>query len=238
MGDSWEDDEFEVADLAATAGRTKLDEAPTSWEDEEEEDDEAAAVIAKVGQKPSLSEATRRRLEQQAEADKTARLEALLDEEETAEDRKLRERRLVEEGDHELTDELFGAKKDDAVDPDAVVVKLKDLKDHLALVPTLNEKMAASKPNHVVAFTKEFLRTNEEKWEATDLADMIAILTAQREAKIKAKQKPTVSKKEQKGKKASKKEQLQAQKRHEDNFGAASGGDKYDQYDDQFDEFF
>mmetsp|Transcript_8724 Transcript_8724/g.12106 ORF Transcript_8724/g.12106 Transcript_8724/m.12106 type:complete len:230 (-) Transcript_8724:238-927(-) len=224
MADSWEDDDFEPQ-------LPVLNKAPTSWEDEEEEDEEETV---RLPQKPTLSEATRKRLEAKAEAEKQAKLDSMLEENETAEDRKLRERRVVEEGDNELTNELFGASPG-AVDPDAVVIKLKDLKDHLQLVQTLNDKMSKSKNNHIVAFTKEFLRSNETVFEATDLTDMITILTNQKETKLKAQRKPTVSKKEQKSKKQTKKEQLEAQRRAEENFGAASGGDKYDEFDYDYD---
>ena len=51
-----------------------------------------------------------------------------------------------------LTDELFGGLSVGAavVDPDSVSIKLKDLKDHLSLVQTLNDRFANSKSNHVV----------------------------------------------------------------------------------------
>lgn len=230
MLDSWEDDDYEPELLGEKTT------TPTNWDDEEEEDDEVD--LSKVGHAPQLSDATRKRMETRAAQEKQSKVDALLTENETTEDRRLRERRVVEESDNELTNELFGDVKA-ADDTDSVVIKLKDLKDHLTLVVTLNEKMSTSKRNHVVAFAKEFLRSNLDKFEATDLADFITMLANQREAKLKAQRKPTASKKEQsKSKKQSKKEQLEAQKRHDEKFGAASGGDKYDSYDDQFDDFF
>mmetsp|Transcript_29783 Transcript_29783/g.91189 ORF Transcript_29783/g.91189 Transcript_29783/m.91189 type:complete len:236 (-) Transcript_29783:441-1148(-) len=235
MKDSWEADDFEPELPAET--RSLLETTPASWEDEEEDND---AGVAKIGLAPQLSERTQKRMQAQAAHDKETKLDALLQENESEEDRRLRERRVVEEGDNELTNELFGAVESiPGVTPDSIVIKLKDLKEHLALVITLNEKMASSKKNHVVAFVKEFIRSNEEKFDITDLSELITMLSNQREAKQKAQKKPTVSKKDQsKSKKHSKKEQLEAKKRHEDNFGVATARDKYDNYDDQFDDFF
>jgi len=228
MADSWDDDDYEP--------QLPVVNAPTTWEDEEEEEEEETVVASR--QAPVLSEASKKKAALRALNEKQAKLDALMDENETAEDRKLRERRVVEEGDNELTNELFGGgDKPSALDPEAMVIKLKDLKDHLALVVTLNEKMASSKRNHVVAFAKEFLKSNEDKFEATDLSDFITVLTNQRDAKLKEKRQPTASKKEVKSKKMSKKEQLEAQKKHEEAFGKATGGDKYDNYDDQYDDY-
>lgn len=226
MADSWEDEEFEPQ------LPSEKSEAPTSWEDEEEEDI-PRVDLSKVGQKPQLSEAAKKRQEQKLAASKEARLAELLDAEESAEDRKLRERRLIEEGDHALTDELFGSQRSE----EGVVIKLKDLKDHLALVQTINEKMVDSKKNHIVAFCKELLRSNEHNFEEKDCSDLILILQTQRDAKQKANKKVVVpSKKANKGK--SKKDLAEIQKKVEDNFGSATTGGEYDHYEDQFDDFF
>lgn len=231
MGDSWDDEEFDVPTLAPSG--------PTSWEDEDEVDEESAPVH---GLKPQLSMAKAKKLQHEAAAAKLARLDAMLDENESPEDRKLRERRMIEEGDHALTDELFsGVTSEETVvkDPNAVTMPLKDLKDHLHLVVTLNEKMAASKQNHVVMFTKEFLKTNsEERFEVADLSEMINILTTAKNTKEEKMKKPTAKAKTGKAAKKTKKEVLAEKKKHDDLFGDNDRNGEYDAYEDQFDDFF
>ncbi|KAJ8605020.1 hypothetical protein CTAYLR_004563 [Chrysophaeum taylorii] len=234
----WEDEEFEPATLSGVSPAP-----PTAWDDEEEEEEE----VVRGPQKPTLSEATKKRHEEKAAALKSARLNEVLDNEESTEEKKLRERRLVEEGDNALTNELFGAVQ--------LEEKLKDLKDHLQLALSISDRMSESKRNHVLAFLKEFLRSVEDKLEPPDIAEIVArsvitasrgarrtatrraavqLLNAQKEAKVKAVKKPTQAK----SKKKSKKELLDMQKKADDNFGAATGGDEYDHYEDQFDDFF
>ena len=205
--------------------------------------DEEATTEVSHGIAPKLSEAKALQLKKAEEAARRAKLEALLDENETEEDRKLRERRLVEEGDNELTNELFSGAGDEPkvpeVDPNAVVIDLKDLKDHLNLCDVLKEKMAKSKRNHIVAFTKAFIKFHEEAYDVPDLQDMIIILNkfkTEKEAKAK---KPTLAKKEEgKGKKKSKKEIMMEKKKHDDLFGDNERHGEYDHYEDQFDDFF
>jgi hypothetical protein len=117
-------------------------------------------------------------------------------------------------------------------------VNPKDLKDHLQLVVMLNDRTEKSKQNHVVAFTKEWLRTNDERWEVGDLAEMILILTNQKEAKDKKLAKPTAAKKDAKAKKQTKKELLDSKKKHDDVFGDNQASTEYSNYEDQFDDFF
>lgn len=221
MADSWDDDEFEPESLAATPP------PPSNWDDEEEEEEEEE--VSKVGMKPTLSEATRKRLEQKKAAEKEAKLAELLDAEETEGDRIRRERRMVEEGDNALTNELFGAEQQE----DKQMFKLKDLKDHLSLAQTLQEQLADSKKNHVAAFFKEMLRSQD--FEEKDLGDMIAILQAQKDAKVKAAKKPTLPTKK---KKATKKEIQDMKKKANDIFGSTDNGGEYDHYEDEFDDFF
>lgn len=125
------------------------------------------------------------------------------------------------------------------VDPDAVVVKLESMNDHLKLVTILNERFVAkkSKDSHVLMFAKELLKTNEARFSPAELNDLIIMLTNQKTAKEKVIDKPTESNKTKKSKKKSKKEQLETKKKHADIFGEGEAGE-YDHYDQQYDDFF
>jgi len=125
------------------------------------------------------------------------------------------------------------------VDPDAVIVRLDNMNDHLKLVTILNERFAEkkSKDSHVLMFAKELLKTNEARFSPAELGDLIIMLTNQKTKKEALIEKPTESNKAKKNKKKSKKEKINSDKKHNDLFGEAEGGE-YDAYDEQFDDFF
>merc|ERR1711939_1201287 len=102
MGDAWDDDEFDVPSLVPPKP------PPSSWDDEEEEEVEVPAVKQPTPQELATQKKLADKKAKAALLKKNAALMDAMAENETAEDRKLRERQQVEDADHELTDELFG----------------------------------------------------------------------------------------------------------------------------------
>ena len=99
MSDSWEDEDFEVPVLATTTA------VPSSWEDEEDEVDLNSTTITKPS--PAAIEAAMKKAKEN-ELALEAKIKLSLLEKETPEERKVREKKQVEEADNELTGELFG----------------------------------------------------------------------------------------------------------------------------------
>lgn len=239
MGDAWDDEDFEVASLVPRPPPVAM-----AWDDEEEEDEEGSRVltVAEIETKKKRDQ----KMAAEMQKRKTEALEQAVGDNETAEDKKLRERRQVEDADHELTDELFGggaSAKANKKDDDMVSLKMKDLKDYLAVAMSLNERFdhKDTKNNHVVAFTKEILRKGEARWETADLTEMILILQNQKDAKLKEAAAPTKGKKDVKVKaKAKSKAELAKDKKTQyEKFGGNFEDQEYDGYADKYeDDFF
>ena len=124
-------------------------------------------------------------------------------------------------------------------DPDAVILKLENMSDHLKLVPLLLERFDAkkSKDSHVFMFVKELLKKCEGRFSASECGDLAILLTNYQKTKQQAIDKPTETNAKKKSKKKSKKEKSEMKKKVDDMFGAAEAGE-YDNYEDQFDDFF
>ena len=93
-----------------------------------------------------------------------------------------------------------------AADPDAVVLKLENMSDHLKLVPLLLERFDAkkSKDSHVFMFMKELLKKCEGRFSASECGDLAILLTNYQKAKQQAIDKPTETNAKKKSKKKSK----------------------------------
>ena len=124
-------------------------------------------------------------------------------------------------------------------DPDAVVIKLDNMNDHLKLVPLLLERFEAkkSKDSHVFMFVKELLKKTESRFSAAECGDLAIMAGNYQKTKQQAIDKPTESNAKKKSKKKSKKEKLEQKKKVDDLFGVAEAGE-YDHYEDQYDDFF
>ena len=124
-------------------------------------------------------------------------------------------------------------------DPDAVVIKLDNMNDHLKLVPLLLERFDAkkSKDSHVFMFVKELLKKTESRFSAAECGDLAIMAGNYQKTKQQAIDKPTESNAKKKSKKKSKKEKLEQKKKVDDLFGVAEAGE-YDHYEDQYDDFF
>ena len=150
MADNWDDDDEWDADdddaIDAKLGIKKEESTNANWEDEEDLAIQQKAAEDKVRQvelkkKGSALQAKKLAEKEQQEeleiARKAMELEAEMEANMTPEERQLLERQRIEEADHALTDDLFGAvdkmsvtgSKEPISAGDKVVMK--DLKDHM-----------------------------------------------------------------------------------------------------------
>ena len=99
--------------------------------------------------------------------------------------------------------------------------------------------LKGSKPNHVLQFVKELLKANEPRWDTTELAGMIELLTTAKAKKEEAGKTATKKAEAAKQKKKTKKEMLNEKKKHVDTFGDNDDNDEYSGYADKYeDDFF
>lgn len=233
MGDSWEDEDFEVPVLAVPS-------VPANWEDEEDE----VELDSKITSTPSASqiEADKRKADA-AEKALATKLKLAELANETTEDRKAREKRQVEEADNELTGELFGesaTKKSGGSSSMKGIgaISLKTKQDHLTFGTTIAQKLSESSAFNKAAFFKNLSKTLDTSSMTTEVLDEILVdITRIRDAKVKA-EKPAVGKTEANAGKKSKKDIKAANKKHSDVFGGSDYVDKYaDQYGGMEDDF-
>lgn len=219
MGDSWDDEEFEVPVIAANAIS-----APTNWDDEEDEVVLDAPVVAK----PSATqmEAQLKKLQEEELAFQTKMKLSML-EKETPDEKKLRERRQVEEADNELAGELFSKPTTKASSSTkglgigSTVLKTKT--DHLTFGTTIAQKLNDSSAYNVAAFYKNLAKTLRNSSMTAEVLD--DILSDIQKIRDKHAAETVVQKKvEKKSKKSVKAEE----KRHDDIFGWPSNVDKYE----------
>eukprot|EP00640_Fibrocapsa_japonica_P002786 CAMPEP_0113943470 /NCGR_PEP_ID=MMETSP1339-20121228/24671_1 /TAXON_ID=94617 /ORGANISM="Fibrocapsa japonica" /LENGTH=255 /DNA_ID=CAMNT_0000948351 /DNA_START=125 /DNA_END=892 /DNA_ORIENTATION=+ /assembly_acc=CAM_ASM_000762 len=253
--DSWEDDEFDVPTFNINGPGA----APTSWEDEEEEDEpvtvakvvpvDPSEMTEKQKKRQEKKEAEAKRKAEEAAARENVELELAIQANETADERKLRERRQVEEADHHLTDDLFsgiddkprtngvattsGKGKTKMTAADIETMTMSTIQDHLAVAIQLGNKLSKSQGHHALAFFKEVIKKGEEPLSVDDVGEMIAVLNVIKNDKVKAQK----GKKKGAMKKATKTDKATKAK-HTDTFGGDwDGADQYDNYADAYDDF-
>jgi Translation initiation factor eIF3 subunit len=225
MGDSWEDDDFEVPVLPTAPVKKFDDEDELDLEREKEikPPQPSAAQIAAAAQKKKEEEI------KLANAVKYASLEN-----ETADERRARERRQVEEADNELTGELFGGKADGATTSGKSTgsltagiagATLKSKDDHKNFGVVVAKKLTDSTAFNIAAFYKSLTDKVESKLTYETVDEIITALNKVKESKKKIAEpaKTTGAKKS--------KSQLKAEtKKHNDVFGGVDDYDKYEDY--------
>ncbi|KAG5192717.1 eukaryotic translation initiation factor 3 subunit J [Tribonema minus] len=240
--DSWEDDDFTPPTLVPP-------KVTQSWDDEEEEEDEEAAKPTQPTEK-QLEQARKAR---EAEAMRIAAAhEAAQQEAETAEERRLRERRRVEESDHALTEDLFGgggtAEAAEAPAQAGVEgIPLKTTQDHVKLALDLGEKLSkdgsSGSSGNILALLKELITRVEGKLSLEETNQLALHLNKFKDAKMVAEQKRQAILKKQKAAAAKRNAEKSKKKQHADLFGGAYDGvgDQYDElatnYEDAYDDF-
>ena len=224
MGDSWEDEEFEVPVISAPS--------KSNWDDEDEV--EIDKPIVSSGPSAAVLEAKAKKArEEEAILANTLKFASL--ENETADQRKIRERQQIEDADNELTGELFGKGKGSGKSASGgsslvsgiagTVLKSKD--DHKQFGIVVGKKMADSTAFNIAAFYKSLTDRVKDNLSAESLDEILSQLQKLREEKKKIAE-PAKNAVQKKSKK-----QLEAErKKLDEKFGGHSRHDDYGDYDD------
>jgi hypothetical protein len=229
MGDSWDDDDFQVPDLVVNITNSNVKK---EWDDEEEE-----VVMEEVVAKPSEAQilASKKKAQKEEEALANA-LKFALEENETPEQKKARERMQAEEADTELSSELFGNNTNTTSKSSTTglgSIPLKTKQDHSNFAILCSKKMKDSTPLNVGAFYKNVTDKLKDVITTETLDEVLMILNSVRDErrKLEIAKKPTQPKK-------TKKEMAAERKRHDDVFGdATETNSKYDRFTDLEDDF-
>mmetsp|Transcript_4087 Transcript_4087/g.5239 ORF Transcript_4087/g.5239 Transcript_4087/m.5239 type:complete len:172 (-) Transcript_4087:437-952(-) len=161
--DSWEDDDFDVPTFNTAPTTNGVNK--TSWEDEEEEEEPKPVEEDFVPKEPTPKQKAKKekkekeakRKAEEEEIRKKLELQAAILKNETEEERRIRERREIEEADNELTEELFDGNKkssDAKVTAEAGIenITLNSLEDYMKLAMKLGKRLNNSEGHHVLAF--------------------------------------------------------------------------------------
>lgn len=226
MGDSWEDEEFEV-DLPPPSATNN------SWEDEVEE--EEVPVVPKVD--PAVLE-RQKEMQKKKEAEEALALANKVKNlelaNETPEQKKLREKMQAEAADLDAASELFGGKgKSSGSGGNASIsagiagTSLKTIKDHETFALTIAGKLEESKSTsyNIAAFYMKLTDQIKGKLTIESIEEVIASLNVLKEKKKASEVKPkTVTKKTV--------AQIKKEtKKHEEIFGGGDYDDKYASYE-------
>jgi hypothetical protein len=196
--DSWED--------AADSYVPTMPSMPTgNWDDDEEDEALKEEVVVPVELTPAQKALIRKKQEQDelALANKVKNIQL---EGETSDQRKIRERKAVEDADSLLADELFDnvdnthqAKKKapKSASGSIAAINLSNKQDHVNFGITVATKLENSTAFCVTAFMKEVFTRSQDRLSAEGLDELHAILTKLKDsrkiaddAKLKDKGKP------------------------------------------------
>lgn len=200
--DSWEDaaDDF-VPNIPMPTG---------NWDDEEEDETLKEEVVVPV----ELSAAQKSLIKKREEQDELALINKVKNaqlENETSDQRKVRERKAIEDSDSLLADELFdnidtahqAKKAPKSTGGGIAAINLSNKQDHISFGITVATKLEKSTAFCVTAFMKEVLNRSQDKLSAEGLDELHAILTKLKDsrkiaedAKLKDKGKPKSQKAE------------------------------------------
>lgn len=264
MADNWDDsdDDWDVGsededELDKRLGLTKISDTVNDFDDEQD-----LAIADKANQEKSEKQqlktrgkalAAKRAAEQDRKdelesAKKAMEMEAEMEANMTAEERKLMENRRIEEADNALTDDLFGG-----VDSRSNVgggaggkamsandtVQLKDLKDHLKHARKIGQCVKGHGKIHLTsAFLKECITECKDVLDDNSVSDLIKTLNVIKNEKVAA-AKRKVKGQAQKSQKKDKVAIAKAKKLQEELYGDNDQHDDYDEYGaDYEDDFF
>ena len=262
MADSWDegsdDDDWDVNDddLNARLNLKKVGQAlPTSSQFDDEEDlaVQEKAAAAKIQQQElkkkgnALLEkkaAEQARRDEEEVARKVVEMEAELEANMTPDQRRAYEQSRIEQADHALTNDLFGAVEAHTTAATAAgtaggdTLVLKDLKDHLKHA----RKVATALRDHgkihlATAYFKEALTQSTAVLDDDAVSELIKTLNVMKNEKVQA-AKRKVKGQAQKSKKVDKQAVAQARKVQVDTFGDNDQYDNYDQIGEDFEDAF
>lgn len=265
MADAWDDsgDDWDADSDDDFAAKLNLPSVSASAAGPDFSDEEDLAVVEKArvanatqqtlkAKGNALADKKRREAERKEElelAKKAMELELEREGNMTAEERRLEERRKVEEGDDELIDDLFGGV--DAVAPgrgkeaggaegmkagDTVVMK--DLKDHLKHARKVSQCINSHGKVHLcTSFIKEVISECKPVLDDDAITQIIKVCNVIKNEKVQAAKKK-VKGQAQKSKK-DKAAEARAKKIVSETFGDSNMYDDYDEYGEQYeDDFF
>jgi Translation initiation factor eIF3 subunit len=269
MADNWDDgdddDDWDVDDaqLDLKLGKTTATAAAVVPTFDDEEDlavtekallEKTAHIeLAKKGHALAEKKALERAQQLEAElAKKAMALEAAAEESLTLEERRVRERQRVEEADHALTNDLFGAVErvsNPTTATDAATATsngaqtqpppLKDMKDHLKYARTVATALSKHGQIHwTTAFYKEALSQSTAVLDEDAIGELIKMLNVMKNEKVAA-LKRKVKGQAQKSKKVDKGAEIKARQIQVETFGDNDAYDKYDTIGEKYeDDFF
>jgi len=193
MSDSWEDEEVEIK--LNISDKLNVNSVPSNWEDE----DETVKEVVILPPVPTAQQVEAARKKKEEEEEMLARkIQLALIENETPEERRLRERKQAEEADGQLAGEMFGngkvesadslkAKKSASVTTGLAGLALKTKEDHNKFGIAVSAKLLeSSTPFHISLFLKECSDRVKDKLTVECLDDIIQSLQAIKDTKKKA----------------------------------------------------
>ena len=218
------DDEWDAPDLNLGLG-TVSSGGGGEFDDEV---DEVEIEKVDISLPSEATEAAKAKKIAQQEATLKNQVENALREDETAEDKKMRERKAVEDADNALTEDLMGVKKTTkslgSSSSGIAGIPLNTKAEHTSFGIMISKKLANSTPQYIAAYYKAVTERLPPKMTGEVLDDMVNLLTKVRDAK---KAVEGESAKLLKSTKASKKEIKAKEKRHKDVFGGSDTVDEY-----------
>ena len=230
MSDSWEDDEVDIK--LNLNEKLNVSTVPSNWDDE----DETIKEVVVLPPAPTAAQIEAARKKKEEEEEMLARkIQLALIENETPEERRIRERKQAEEADGQLAGEMFGngkadssdamkTKKNPSVSSGLAGLALKTKEDHTKFGIAVSAKLLeSSTPFHISLFLKECSDRVKEKLTVECLDDIIHTLQAIKDTKKKA-EAPV------RAKPVSKAALKQKEKKHNDVFGG--GFDDHDRHAD------
>ena len=263
MGDNWDDgsdDDWDVDDddLDKRLGIAKQEDVPDFADEEdlaikEKEEAEKANFenLKKKGTALAQKKAEeQKRLEELEIARKAMELEAEAEANMSPEELKAFKQRQIEEADHAITDDLFGAveaaKGSDAAKTAAAMaaggnLQLKDAKDHLKHARSVATAMKKHGKIHLAtSFIREVLEQSKSLLDDAAITDIIKTCNVIKNEKVQAAKRKTKGQ-AQKSKKADKAAEAKARQIQVETFGDNDRYDDYDQmgadYEDAYDFF-
>lgn len=266
MADNWDDsdDEWDVGsdneELDKRLGLKNVNKFPASavFDDEEDLAVKEKAIQEKLARTQlrtkgnALAEkkkAEQERKEEEELARKTMEMESEMEANMTEEDRKLLQKRRVEEADNALTDDLFGGVDDvksartgggkgNSTNVSENVI-MKDLKDHLKHARKVAQCIKGHGKVHLAsAFLKECINECKDVLDDDETNELIKTLNVIKNEKMAAAKRKVKGQAQKAGKK-DKKAEAKAKMLQVELFGDNDNYDNYDEYGAQYeDDFF
>lgn len=206
--------------------------ANLQWNDEEED-------IVQQEVKPVVSAAALEAARKKAEKEELAlqnQLKFSIQENETAEERRIRERNQVEEADHKLSSDLFDKNGETKSQQNTNIaaglggIPLKTKQDHASFAILCSKKMTSSSSLMIATFYKGLFEKVTDKLSTESIDEILEAINKVREERKKTEAKKQAPKK-------TKKEIDAEKKKHADVFGDTNYTSKYDHLTSLEDDF-